>query len=151
MAFVANAVSLVTYFFGYMNFSLTKSATTLTNFMGTAFLLALVGGLISDTYLSRFKTCVLFACMELLVSWTNFSCKCISRQKMKRELFSASWIVCKYVIIRFCMHKITVSCTNFKLKKNPIYNKGNFNIILYKISWELDFMDNLKLKFLEKL
>jgi len=49
------------------------------------------------------------------------------------------------------MHKITVSCTNFKLKKNPIYNKGNFNIILYKISWELDFMDNLKLKFLEKL
>ncbi|KAL5189667.1 Protein NRT1/ PTR FAMILY 4.5 [Glycine soja] len=66
MAFVANAVSLVTYFFGYMNFSLTKSATTLTNFMGTAFLLALVGGLISDTYLSRFKTCVLFACMELL-------------------------------------------------------------------------------------
>ncbi|KAJ1397430.1 Proton-dependent oligopeptide transporter family [Sesbania bispinosa] len=66
MAFVANAVSLVTYFFGYMNFSLTKSATTLTNFMGTAFLLALVGGLICDTYLSRFKTCVLFACMELL-------------------------------------------------------------------------------------
>ncbi|XP_027356961.1 protein NRT1/ PTR FAMILY 4.5-like [Abrus precatorius] len=66
MAFVANAVSLVTYFFGYMNFNLTKSATTLTNFMGTAFLLALVGGLISDTYLSRFKTCVMFACMELL-------------------------------------------------------------------------------------
>ncbi|GAU23710.1 hypothetical protein TSUD_304840 [Trifolium subterraneum] len=66
MAFVANAVSLVTYFFGNMNFSLTKSATTLTNFMGTAFLLPLVGGFISDTYLSRFKTCVLFACMELL-------------------------------------------------------------------------------------
>ncbi|TKY75108.1 NRT1/ PTR FAMILY 4.6 [Spatholobus suberectus] len=66
MAFVANAVSLVTYFFGYMNFSLTKSATTLTNFMGTALILALLGGLISDTYLSRFKTCVLFACIELL-------------------------------------------------------------------------------------
>nr|KYP64553.1 Peptide transporter PTR2 [Cajanus cajan] len=66
MAFVANAVSLVTYFYGYMNFSLTKSATTLTNFMGTAFLLSLVGGIISDTFLSRFKTCVLFACMELL-------------------------------------------------------------------------------------
>ncbi|XLT62271.1 hypothetical protein HN873_018795, partial [Arachis hypogaea] len=66
MAFVANAVSLVTYFFGFMNFSLTKSATTLTNFMGTAFLLSLVGGFISDTYLSRFKTCVIFASMELL-------------------------------------------------------------------------------------
>ncbi|QHO46403.1 hypothetical protein HN51_015933 [Arachis hypogaea] len=71
MAFVANAVSLVTYFFGFMNFSLTKSATTLTNFMGTAFLLSLVGGFISDTYLSRFKTCVIFASMELLVSTTS--------------------------------------------------------------------------------
>lgn len=74
MAFVANAVSLITYFLGDMNFSLTKSATTLTNFMGTAFLLPLVGGLICDTYLSRFKTCVLFACMELLVSLINFTC-----------------------------------------------------------------------------
>lgn len=67
MAFVAIAVSLVTYFYGYMNFSLTKSATTLTNFLGTAFMLTLVGGFICDTYLSRFKTCVLFISMELLV------------------------------------------------------------------------------------
>ncbi|XLT02412.1 hypothetical protein HN51_051763, partial [Arachis hypogaea] len=66
MAFVANAVSLLTYFFGFMYFSLTKSATTLTNFMETAFLLSLVGGFINDTCLSRFKTCVIFASMELL-------------------------------------------------------------------------------------
>ncbi|XP_062158365.1 protein NRT1/ PTR FAMILY 4.5-like [Alnus glutinosa] len=66
MAFITNAVSLVTYFYGYMNFSLTKSAATLTNFMGTAFLLTLVGGFICDTYLSRFKTCVLFGLIEFL-------------------------------------------------------------------------------------
>ncbi|KAI5353973.1 PREDICTED: NRT1/ PTR [Prunus dulcis] len=66
MSFVANAVSLVTYFYGYMNLSLTKSATTLTNFMGTAFILTLVGGFISDTYWSRFKTCVVFGFIELL-------------------------------------------------------------------------------------
>ncbi|KAF3446232.1 hypothetical protein FNV43_RR11411 [Rhamnella rubrinervis] len=66
MAFIANAVSLVTYFYGYMNFSLTKSATALTNFMGTAFILTLLGGFISDTYLSRFKACVLFGCIELV-------------------------------------------------------------------------------------
>lgn len=66
MAFVSNIVSIVTYFYGYMNFSLTKSASTLTNFIGTAFLLALVGGFISDTYLSRFKTCVLFGFIEFL-------------------------------------------------------------------------------------
>ncbi|KAL2346373.1 hypothetical protein Fmac_000373 [Flemingia macrophylla] len=47
MAFVTNAVSLVTYFFGYMNFSITKSATTLTNFVGTAFLLALGYGVLT--------------------------------------------------------------------------------------------------------
>ncbi|KAJ8771574.1 hypothetical protein K2173_026751 [Erythroxylum novogranatense] len=66
MAFVSNAVSLVTYFYDYMNFSLTKSATTLTNLMGTAFLLSMFGGFISDTYLSRFKTCVIFGSIELL-------------------------------------------------------------------------------------
>ncbi|KAL7605133.1 hypothetical protein Lser_V15G18876 [Lactuca serriola] len=66
MAFLSMAVSLVTYFYGYMNFSLTKSATTLTNFMGTAFLLSLFGGFISDTYLSRFKTCILFASFEVV-------------------------------------------------------------------------------------
>ncbi|KAJ9166176.1 hypothetical protein P3X46_020960 [Hevea brasiliensis] len=66
MAFVSNAISLVTYFNGYMNFSLTKSATSLTNFMGTSFLLTLFAGFISDTFMSRFKTCFLFGCIELL-------------------------------------------------------------------------------------
>lgn len=71
MSFVANAMSLVTYFYGYMNLSLTKSATTLTNFMGTAFILTLVGGFISDTYWSRFKTCVVFGFIELLVRFST--------------------------------------------------------------------------------
>ncbi|XVF63970.1 hypothetical protein PTKIN_Ptkin09bG0129400 [Pterospermum kingtungense] len=66
MAFIANAVSLVTYFMGYMNFSLTKSANTVTNFMGTSFILAILGGLIADTYLTRFTTCVVFGLLELL-------------------------------------------------------------------------------------
>ncbi|KAJ6722489.1 OLIGOPEPTIDE TRANSPORTER-RELATED [Salix koriyanagi] len=66
MAFVCVVVSLVTYFSGYMNFSLTKSATTLTNFVGTSFLLALFGGFICDTYWTRFKTCVVFGCVEFL-------------------------------------------------------------------------------------
>ncbi|PWA54723.1 hypothetical protein CTI12_AA432500 [Artemisia annua] len=66
MAFISTAVSLVTYFYSYMNFSLTKSATTLTNYLGTAFLLSLFGGFISDTYLSRFKTGILFASFEVV-------------------------------------------------------------------------------------
>ncbi|XP_012071720.2 protein NRT1/ PTR FAMILY 4.5 [Jatropha curcas] len=66
MAFLSISISLVTYFYGYMNFSLTRSATSVTNFLGTSFLLSLFGGFISDTYLSRFKTSVLFGCIELL-------------------------------------------------------------------------------------
>ncbi|KAJ6878867.1 hypothetical protein NC652_032413 [Populus alba x Populus x berolinensis] len=66
MAFICMAASLMTYFSGYMNFSLTKSATTLTNFVGTSFLVALFGGFICDTYWTRFKTCVLFGCVEFL-------------------------------------------------------------------------------------
>ncbi|PIN19104.1 H+/oligopeptide symporter [Handroanthus impetiginosus] len=66
MTFISNGVSLFTYFHGYMNFSLTKSATALTNYMGTAFLLPLFAGFISDTYLSRFKTCVIFGCLEVM-------------------------------------------------------------------------------------
>lgn len=67
MAFISNGVSLVIYFSGYMNFNITKSATTVTNFMGTAFLVTLFGAFLSDTYLSRFKTCVLFGCFEVMV------------------------------------------------------------------------------------
>ncbi|CAI0465365.1 unnamed protein product, partial [Linum tenue] len=66
MAFVANALSLFTYFFSFMNFGLTKSANTLTNFMGTAFLLALFGGFLADTYLSKFMACTLFATFEFV-------------------------------------------------------------------------------------
>lgn len=67
MAFVSNAISLVIYFFSYMNYSLTKSSTMLTNLLGTASLLSLVGGFVSDTYLTRFTTCVVFAGIELVV------------------------------------------------------------------------------------
>ncbi|KAL0366160.1 UNVERIFIED_CONTAM: protein NRT1/ PTR FAMILY 4.5 [Sesamum radiatum] len=66
LSFASNAVSLFTYFHGYMNFSLTKSATALTNYMGTAFVLSLFGGFVSDTYLSRFKTCVAFGCLQVM-------------------------------------------------------------------------------------
>jgi peptide/histidine transporter 3/4 len=47
MGFVANMVSLVLYFYGVMHFDLSSSANTLTNFMGSTFLLSLVGEFIS--------------------------------------------------------------------------------------------------------
>ncbi|KAK1392493.1 hypothetical protein POM88_011549 [Heracleum sosnowskyi] len=43
MPFIGNAANLFVYFYGSMNFSLTKSATMLTNYMGSTFLLSLFG------------------------------------------------------------------------------------------------------------
>ncbi|XVF00049.1 hypothetical protein REPUB_Repub03eG0252800 [Reevesia pubescens] len=66
MGFTANMVSMVLYFSMVMYFNLASSANTLTNFMGGAYLLTLVGGLISDTFLTKFKTILLFGFIEVL-------------------------------------------------------------------------------------
>ncbi|XP_020273483.1 protein NRT1/ PTR FAMILY 4.2-like [Asparagus officinalis] len=52
IGFVANMVSLVLYFLGVMHFDLADASTTVTNFIGTAFLLTILGGFISDTYMT---------------------------------------------------------------------------------------------------
>ncbi|XP_068666710.1 protein NRT1/ PTR FAMILY 4.1-like [Aristolochia californica] len=65
MVFISNASNLVTYFHSFMHYSLVRSANMLTNYMGTSFLLSLFGGFVSDTFLSRFSTLVLFGLVEL--------------------------------------------------------------------------------------
>lgn len=67
MGFVANMVSVVIYFMTVMCMNLVDSSNTLTNFMGSAFLLSLLGGFISDTYLTRLNTSLLFGAIEVLV------------------------------------------------------------------------------------
>ncbi|KAL1821921.1 hypothetical protein ACET3Z_016790 [Daucus carota] len=66
IAFIGNALTLFVYFYGSMNFSLTKSATMLTNYMGSTYLLSLLGGFICDTYLTRFNSSVIFGLIEVL-------------------------------------------------------------------------------------
>ncbi|XP_071911985.1 protein NRT1/ PTR FAMILY 4.5 isoform X1 [Coffea arabica] len=66
IGFVANMSSLVLYFHLVMQFDLSTSANTLTIFLGSTFLLTILGGLISDTYLNRLYTCVLFSILEVL-------------------------------------------------------------------------------------
>ncbi|GLJ31705.1 hypothetical protein SUGI_0637370 [Cryptomeria japonica] len=58
LAFVGSIINLVTYFMMTMNMELAEAANTLTNFVGTTFLLSLVGGFISDCWLTRFKTAI---------------------------------------------------------------------------------------------
>ncbi|KAE8675472.1 hypothetical protein F3Y22_tig00111671pilonHSYRG00279 [Hibiscus syriacus] len=66
MGFVANMVSMVLYFLYVMFFNVPTSANTLTNFMGSTFLLSLVGGFISDTFINRYTTCLIFGFLEVL-------------------------------------------------------------------------------------
>ena len=67
MGFIANMVSMVLYFFWVMHFDLSTASNTLTNFMGATFLLSIVGAFISDTFLNRFHTVLLFGALEILV------------------------------------------------------------------------------------
>lgn len=65
---VANMVSLVIYFIVVLHFNLAEASTTLTNFMGATFLITLLGGFISDTYMTRLNTVLVFGIFEILVT-----------------------------------------------------------------------------------
>ena len=47
------AVNLVTYLTGTMHLGNATSANVVTNFMGTSFMLCLLGGFLADTFLGR--------------------------------------------------------------------------------------------------
>ncbi|CAH9146676.1 unnamed protein product [Cuscuta epithymum] len=66
LAFLANASNLVRYMTAFMHFSLSKSANAVTNFMGTAFFLALLGGFLSDAFFTTYHIYLLSALIEFL-------------------------------------------------------------------------------------
>ena len=49
------AVNLVTYLTGTMHLGNAASANVVTNFLGTSFMLCLLGGFLADTFLGRFE------------------------------------------------------------------------------------------------
>ncbi|KAL3515770.1 hypothetical protein ACH5RR_022672 [Cinchona calisaya] len=65
MAIAAVGNNLITYVINEMHFSLSKSANIVTNFVGTVFILALLGGYLSDSYLGCFWTMLIFGFVEL--------------------------------------------------------------------------------------
>jgi dipeptide/tripeptide permease len=68
MAIAAVGNNLITYLINEMHFSLPHSANIVTNFVGTIFLIALLGGYLSDSFLGTFSTILIFALLELSVS-----------------------------------------------------------------------------------
>ncbi|XWS11567.1 hypothetical protein CRYUN_Cryun37aG0009200 [Craigia yunnanensis] len=65
MAIAAVGNNLITYVINEMHISLSNSANIVTNFVGTIFLLALLGGYLSDSYLGCFWTMLIFGFVEL--------------------------------------------------------------------------------------
>ncbi|KAL5714780.1 hypothetical protein ACHQM5_016692 [Ranunculus cassubicifolius] len=66
LAFSSNATNLVLYFAKFMHFSPSKSANSLTNFMGTAWFLAILGGFCSDAFFTTYHVFISSALIELL-------------------------------------------------------------------------------------
>lgn len=65
MAIAAVGNNLITYVFNDMHYPLSKAANIVTNFVGTVFLLSLLGGFLSDSYLGSFATMLIFGFVEL--------------------------------------------------------------------------------------
>ncbi|XP_071694746.1 protein NRT1/ PTR FAMILY 4.6-like [Rutidosis leptorrhynchoides] len=66
MGFISCVLIMFTYFFLDMSFSIPGAANTVTNFMGSTFLLSIIGAFISDTYISRFHTILMFGVVEIV-------------------------------------------------------------------------------------
>ncbi|XP_074329536.1 protein NRT1/ PTR FAMILY 4.6-like isoform X2 [Apium graveolens] len=66
LAFLANASNLVIYLKDHMNMLPSDSSNSVTNFMGTAFLLALLGGFLSDAFFTSYYIYLTSAAIEFL-------------------------------------------------------------------------------------
>ncbi|GKV03279.1 hypothetical protein SLEP1_g15611 [Rubroshorea leprosula] len=60
------AVNLVTYLCGTMHLSSATSANIITDFLGTSFLLCLLGGFLADSFLGRYRTIAIFSSVQAL-------------------------------------------------------------------------------------
>ncbi|KAK9129754.1 hypothetical protein Sjap_010241 [Stephania japonica] len=63
LAFFAIAVNLAPYLILEMHESLPDAATHVTDWIGTAYVLTLMGVFFADAYLGRFKTMIIFSCI----------------------------------------------------------------------------------------
>ncbi|KAE8701377.1 Protein NRT1/ PTR FAMILY 4.1 [Hibiscus syriacus] len=65
MVVLSNGTNFVSYFLNSMLYSAAESANMVTNFMGASFLLTIFGGFVSDSFLTRFNTFIIFCTLEL--------------------------------------------------------------------------------------
>ncbi|XP_057421208.1 protein NRT1/ PTR FAMILY 4.6-like isoform X2 [Lotus japonicus] len=66
LAYLANASNLVLYLTKFMHFSPSTSSNIVTNFMGTAFLLAILGGFLADAFFTTYSIYLISAAIEFM-------------------------------------------------------------------------------------
>lgn len=66
MVNIPNVLNLVTYLHGTMHMGVSSSSTTVTNFIGATSGFALLGAFLSDSYITRSRTILLFGPLEFL-------------------------------------------------------------------------------------
>jgi hypothetical protein len=64
---VPNMLNMVTYLHGTMHMGVSSSATTVTNVLGATAGFALIGAFLSDSYITRSRTILIFGPLEFLV------------------------------------------------------------------------------------
>lgn len=80
------AVNLVTYLTGTMHLGNASAANTVTNFLGTSFMLCLFGGFVADTFIGRF------------VFLTNITCPLLLKQSQDSIMY---FIQIEFVTVLF--------------------------------------------------
>ncbi|KAI7737572.1 hypothetical protein M8C21_019533 [Ambrosia artemisiifolia] len=66
LAYLANASNLVLYLSRFMHYSPSNCSNIVSNFMGTAFLLALLGGFLADAFCTTYCIYLIIATIELM-------------------------------------------------------------------------------------
>lgn len=69
------SMNLVTYLVGDLHLTSAKSATIVTNFMGTLNLLGLLGGFLADAKLGRYLTVAISASITAVVGFDSLNQK----------------------------------------------------------------------------
>lgn len=67
LAFFAIAVNMVSYLVLEMHETVPTAATHVTDWIGAAYVLTLLGAYLADSYLGRFKTIIIFSCIYAVV------------------------------------------------------------------------------------
>ncbi|KAL6281240.1 hypothetical protein ACE6H2_018121 [Prunus campanulata] len=97
LAFLANASNLVLYLSKFMHFSPSTSANIVTNFMGTAFLLALLGGFLADAYFTTYCIYLISAAIEFMSAVTDWQQEYFSK-KNPSWLWDSLKYLCRDII-----------------------------------------------------